>query len=159
MILIEPYTANDLFAMCGIMNRTPVPYQKEFPFPLKRLSDINELLETRKTFVARNNTDIYGFMVIQTKNQNALFINDIRVDPVKQGIGVGSMMIHKAEEFAVSKSCQFIASEINYKNKKAIHFFQNNGYTIINDRTKEYPFSQLSGRYSLSKAILAKVIL
>jgi putative acetyltransferase len=84
-------------------------------------------LPKSETYVAIENDDILGFISMRKNNLAALFVNT-----TSQGQGIGTKLLDY-----IKKRRKTIQLTVYKKNFRAIKFYQNQGFSIINERKDE----------------------
>ena len=84
-------------------------------------------LPKSETYIAIENDDILGFISMRKNNLAALFVNT-----TLQGQGIGAKLLDY-----IKKRRKTIQLTVYKKNLRAIKFYQNQGFSIINERKDE----------------------
>jgi len=87
-------------------------------------------------FVAEDSGVLVGYIVlserfIDYRKSRCVEINDLGVTPGYQSKGIGSLLIHKAVEWAKEKGYQKMYVSCYFTNTRAISFYRKNGLTEI----------------------------
>jgi GNAT superfamily N-acetyltransferase len=89
-----------------------------------------EQLERGDIFVAQEAGQIAG--VVRTERQeNGLYINQIAVDPARQGTGVGSWLLQRIEEVARSRGVGALTLYTAEMAEDNIRLYQRHGFEIV----------------------------
>lgn len=94
-----------------------------------------------KVIVAQLNDDIVGYVNFEILNEmsceNAIYINEILVDELYRGLGVGHQIMLEAERFAKNYSISsFIVANDDYLEEEIV-FYNRQGFNLSSDRVYE----------------------
>jgi ribosomal protein S18 acetylase RimI-like enzyme len=99
-VIIRPATADDAPALYEIVQRAYGGYVEELgvrPRPL--YDDYTERVREADVFAAEDEAGIAGLIVLERCPDHVL-VDNVAVDPDRQGSGVGRALLTHAEEFA-----------------------------------------------------------
>lgn len=90
-----------------------------------------------KYIVAKYENQIIGFAGIKIILDEAEIMNiAVRID--KRNLKIGSLLLEKLIDIAISSKCELINLEVNEKNLPAIHLYEKYGFERIGFRKKYY---------------------
>lgn len=113
--------------------RELLPYTRE-TFPGKTIDRraLRARLNRAHTRVAAfgQTKPAHGFIVFFQKERK-LFVDMLAVSPEKQGQGLGSRLMARAESFGKRKGCETANLFVDRTNEKAIRFYEKLGYSPV----------------------------
>lgn len=94
---------------------------------------LTETTQPNATFIAESNTIALGFIHIRTRKddisgETSGTIPLLAVSPSSQGMGVGKILIKKAESWSKNLGCRLLHLEVFSNNIKAERFYQSLGF-------------------------------
>lgn len=84
-------------------------------------------------FIYKEEKRIIGFVTLK-KNKNSMIIGLIGVDKKNTSHGIGKELIKKTEEYAINNNCKTIEVTTQSENKRAVKFYNQNGFSIVEKR-------------------------
>jgi GNAT superfamily N-acetyltransferase len=115
-----------------------------FPETIETVESITETAKTKNILCVKDHNNIpIGYIVFRIKNDCVIWINSLFVNPDFQKKGIGSSLLKAVENFAKNHYIKVVALETHKQAKWAINFYKKNGYNLINDNLKTYPFNQV----------------
>ena len=93
--------------------------------------------ENSKYIVAKFDDEIVGFAGIKIILNEASIMN-IAVKTNKRNLGIGSMLLEKLSELAISSSCNLMLLEVNENNIPAVSLYEKYHFKRIGLRKKYY---------------------
>lgn len=94
-------------------------------------------LPTRKYFVAISGGDVCGYIGLFDCDQDYNIIS-FAVLPSMQRQGIGTLLLNKAKDYALTLGKQSLSLEVDSSNLKAINFYKKHGFVVTNIRKKYY---------------------
>lgn len=96
---------------------------------------------------ARDVHDIpIGYSVFRKKNDHIVWISSLYIDSDKQNQGIGTELLKDIESFAREWGCDAMVLETHRNAHWELRFYEKDGFELINERMREFPFS-----YALEK--------
>jgi len=77
-------------------------------------------------------------VLLHPLSPNAARLYSLAVDPHDEGHGIGSLLLHGAEEFARDHGRAQLRLEVHEKNRRAIRFYRREGYAEFGRRCGYY---------------------
>lgn len=113
-------------------------------FSRKNAYDLFEKINNYAEFIVAYNLDILGYaaMYANDRDNRTAYISLIAVDKTKQGCGIGSSVLQACIGTAYEKGMHIIKLEVKKDNKKAIKFYERNGFTKLEDCSAESIYMQ-----------------
>lgn len=74
------------------------------------------------------------------------YLYSLRVMEMFQGQGIGTHLIHQAEDHIIQRSCQNIAIAVAKTNERARHLYERLGYTVYGDDPGVWTYRDHVGR-------------
>ncbi len=98
-----------------------------------------ELLENpfSNLLVFEENQAIIGYIDWWITYEQAQ-LADIAVCPTNRKQGVGQQLLNKALQEAIEEECENMTLEVRISNKRAIQFYEKNGFITVNTRKNYY---------------------
>ena len=98
-----------------------------------------ELLENpfSNLLVFEENQAIIGYIDWWITYEQAQLAN-IAVCPTNRKQGVGQQLLNKALQEAIEEECENMTLEVRISNKRAIQFYEKNGFITVNTRKNYY---------------------
>jgi GNAT superfamily N-acetyltransferase len=99
-VILRPATAEDVPALHDIVQRAYGVYVEQLgvrPRPL--IDDYAERVREADVFVAEDDAGVAGLIVLERCPDHVL-IDNVAVDPGRQGTGIGRVLLTQAEDFA-----------------------------------------------------------
>ena len=126
-----------------------------------------------KIYLAQEDKDIVGLVVgiINKVDEVDRLTNDCKktgnvieliVSKNARGKGIGNQLLEKMEKYFISINCERISIEVFEPNKKALNFYQKNGYIIRDifvskDIKQEQSINTIHTKNYIDKTITAKI--
>jgi len=145
---IRPANKCDVIAISDCVKKAYEHYIERLgkpPGPM--LEDYVDTINRHIVYVAELDDSIVGLFVLM-ENYKPILLDNLAVDPVTQGKGIGNKLLGHAENYARNKghtSIQLYTHELMFEN---IEYYQNKGYQIT-DRVTEKGYQ----RIYMSKAL------
>lgn len=113
-------------------------------FSRKNAYSLFEKINNYAEFIIAYNLDILGYaaMYANDMDNRTAYISLIAVDKTKQGCGIGSSVLQACIGTAYEKGMHIIKLEVKKDNKKAIKFYERNGFTKLEDCSAESIYMQ-----------------
>lgn len=121
------------------MGKPPEPMLINYSELIKTQSDQSEV------YAVKDNEIIVGMLVLKVTNPTILLEN-VAVDPEKQGLGGGRMLLEKAESRAIETGFHEILLYTNKKMTENITLYEHFGYKVshcIEERGKEHSYERI----------------
>ncbi|MDG6996652.1 MAG: GNAT family N-acetyltransferase [Nitrososphaerota archaeon] len=80
---------------------------------------------------------IVGLICLDRKNEDTIMIENVVVDPTKQGRGIGRSLMEFAEHFAATVGLHRVVLYTNEVMTENIAFYTHLGYTVVDRRTED----------------------
>ena len=87
--------------------------------------------------VFEENQTIIGYIDWWITYEQAQLAN-IAVCPTNRKQGVGQQLLNKALQEAIEEECENMTLEVRISNKRAIQFYEKNGFITVNTRKNYY---------------------
>lgn len=153
MVQVRKAEKKDISSILSLLDEVNEIHEKARPDIFKRgqkyhEKDVEALLEDKKVhiLVAEEET-VLGYAILFEEEQKEdelmkerrfLYLDDLCVDKKARGKGVGSLLLREAEKLARSLSYSTITLRVWSFNKKAIAFYQKEGYLpLYEEREKK----------------------
>ena len=134
---IRRATANDVGAIQRCVTRAYelyVPRMGKKPAPM--LADYAQLVDDGVVHVADVEPIIAG-VIVMFAGEDHWFVENIAVDPMIQGKGLGSKLMKFAESEARSHSCPQVELYTNQKMTENLSFYPKLGYVRFDERVED----------------------
>ncbi len=102
----------------------------------KLLSELQN--EDSEFFFAKEGNDILGYLKLNRKGAQTEFKDDVSleveriyIDREHQRNGMGTELLNKVKEIAISSGCTYIWLGVWEKNPEAIRFYERNGFDVF----------------------------
>ncbi len=106
------------------------PWTKENFISSLRYQNIHSL-------VLRSHNEIRGFIIFSIISDELTILN-IAIAYNSQGMGLGQILFSYAHTYAIDHGVRTAYLEVSNRNKRAIHFYTKEGYSICGQRPKYY---------------------
>ncbi len=163
MILVEKASVNDILIIQEISHTTWYPTfkdilsEQQIGYMLEMMYSTTSLIEQIQVkkhnfFLAKENNVALGFISVELNYQNRTTakIHKIYILPIAQGMGIGKILMQKAEELSHENYQKSITLNVNRFNK-ALSFYEKLGYT--NSRTENI---DIGNGYLMEDFVLVK---
>lgn len=90
--------------------------------------------ENHKIWMVKNDEDVaigYAHLIL-FKGKKSAFLHQIYIVKEEQGKGIGQLLLNKCYQLMAMKNLLSIELEVDSQNVNAIHFYQKQGFEIIN---------------------------
>ena len=136
-MLILPATQDDVAQIVRLVRAAYAEYldRMEKP-PAPMLADYTELIASGGVYVLTSRAEIAGVLVIEEQNR-ALLIENIAVDPVYQGHGLGRQLMAFAEECAREHGLRELRLYTNEMMTENLAFYRRLGFSEVERRVDE----------------------
>lgn len=120
----------------------------EIPYELLLLADpskevIDQYLKLSNSFIARQDDEIVGIIVLMPLSKDIVEIKNVSVKPGLQGTGIGSSLIENAIKYATLAKYRSICIGTANSSTRQLYLYQKLGFEITgikkNFFTKNYP--------------------
>lgn len=116
------------------------PFIKEWQATESSIQYFNEIIKQGQSFGAYINKKLVGFVICNDISwNNSLWIDNIRVARMHQGLGIGKLLIEHVVTFAIQKPFRVVGLETQNTNYPAIQFYQKCGFVIEGVDFSHYP--------------------
>ncbi|RPA69364.1 GNAT family N-acetyltransferase [Cyclobacteriaceae bacterium YHN15] len=117
---------------------------EEAPFELLLLADpspkmVNSYLNQCEIFAAALKSEIIGIILLSPIQENTIEIKNISVKPNYQNKGLGKLLLHHAEEFAIIKGYSKLRICTGNSSLNQILLYQKMEYLIIEEVENFFP--------------------
>lgn len=107
--------------------------------------------------IAEEEKNIIGYAVALPLGNNTFDLESIAVSPTSQNRGIGKMLMYEIERQMIARGGKVSILEVRDKNEKAIKFYQDLGYSIMEHIENYYKLkhNQSRGAYRMLKNLQA----
>lgn len=100
-------------------------------------------------FIVAYDEDVLGYAAMYANDNegSVAYITLIGVRPQYQGEHVGRQLLMRCCEIALSQGMKEVKLEVRNENKKAVAFYQKNGFKIISSASEKSSYMSLVLRY------------
>ncbi|MBM7836789.1 ribosomal protein S18 acetylase RimI-like enzyme [Alkalihalobacillus xiaoxiensis] len=113
----------------GILTCYPTPVLDSLGLPTAK-----QILSIRRmemiVYAVKNIRSIYGIMTMEEGKKDEFHIGSIAMLPESRGLGIGKLLLAKAEELAKEQSCTKISLTVREDNPKARQLYERVGYQV-----------------------------
>ncbi|MCK4918742.1 MAG: GNAT family N-acetyltransferase [Candidatus Pacebacteria bacterium] len=129
-----------IFKESEVKHRLGIPWRYKKPTSETFLKkDFEKMLKDKdcKFFLAKKEKELVGYIIIYKKEtpktiilkpRKIIFINDLSVKKGQKRIGIGSLLMKKAESWAKENKINEIELNVFSFNEEAINFYEKGGY-------------------------------
>lgn len=126
-MLYRPYQPGDftaLYALEELCFRPPLRFGRAY---------MRRLVGSRHgaTWIAEENAELVGFAIVEWSEdtgRRAAYISTIEVSPAHRAQGIGSDLLRRIEDSAVTAGAESIWLHVDIENLAAIHLYERSGY-------------------------------
>lgn len=116
------------------------PFIKEWQSTENSFLYFKQVIELGYSFGAYLNNKLVGFIICNEISwNNSLWIENIRVASMHQGIGIGRILVEHVITLAFQKAFRLVGLETQNTNYPAIRFYQRCGFVIEGVDFSHYP--------------------
>lgn len=96
------------------------------------------------------NDDVIAYLAVEVHREDVdyIYLDDLSVTEKKRGNGIGTSLIHKAEDYAMELGLEDILFHVEKTNTSALHLYERLGYKIFRDDGNRYLMKRLSSGIS-----------
>jgi ribosomal protein S18 acetylase RimI-like enzyme len=131
---IRPYESRDFVDYVSTLEKT-TKWGRHSGEELK--ARMEKLTRRDQVWVADIDSRAIGFMILVPNNDGSLEVDWLDVHPSFQRMGVGSLLVKKAEKIAKTKNMQALSVHTWPTNEKMLNFSFKNGFEIF-ERIKNF---------------------
>ena len=139
MRLATPADAEQVAACVKAAYQHYIPIIGQEPGPM--LDDYAQIIAQHTVWVIENHSGIVGLVVLMEKEEGIL-LDNVAVNPMYQGHGLGKRLMQQAEEEAITRGFGQIILYTHEKMSKNIQIYQKMGYVEV-ERRHEYGFNRV----------------
>jgi ribosomal protein S18 acetylase RimI-like enzyme len=136
-MMVRPATQDDMAQIVRLVNAAYAMYldRMEKP-PAPMLADYARLIAHGEVYVLASRAEIAGLLVVEAQDQ-ALFIENVAVDPVFQRQGLGRRLMMFAEQHARRRGMREVRLYTNEVMVENLVFYRRLGFEEIERRMNE----------------------
>ena len=92
------------------------------------------------TILVAEDDDVIAYLAVEVHREDVdyIYLDDLSVTEKKRGNGIGTSLIHKAEEYAMELGIADILFHVEKNNKSAFRLYERLGYKIFRDYGNRY---------------------
>jgi ribosomal protein S18 acetylase RimI-like enzyme len=134
---VRPATQDDIAQVVRLVNAAYAKYldRMEKP-PAPMLADYVRLISQGEVYVLAADAEITGLLALEAQDQ-ALFIENIAVDPAVQGQGLGRRLIAFAEQYARERGLREARLYTNEVMVENLAFYRRLGFEEVERRVDD----------------------